>query len=66
MKGAIAKAEELVREHGYFMPLQFANPANPEVHRRTTAAEILARSSTWMPLWPASALAAPSPAWARS
>jgi cysteine synthase A len=41
MKGAIAKAEELVREHGYFMPLQFANPANPEIHRRTTAAEIL-------------------------
>jgi cysteine synthase A len=41
MKGAIAKAEELVREHDYFMPLQFANPANPEVHRRTTAAEIL-------------------------
>jgi cysteine synthase A len=43
MKGAIAKAQELVREHGYFMPLQFANPANPEAHRRTTAAEILAQ-----------------------
>lgn len=41
MKGAIAKAEELAREHGYFMPLQFSNPANPEIHRRTTAAEIL-------------------------
>ncbi len=43
MKGAIAKAEELVQEYGYFMPLQFANPANPEVHRRTTAAEILSQ-----------------------
>ncbi len=43
MKGAIARAEELVREHGYFMPQQFQNPANPEVHRRTTAAEILAQ-----------------------
>jgi cysteine synthase A len=43
MKGAIAQAEELAREHGYFMPLQFANPANPEIHRRTTAAEILAQ-----------------------
>jgi cysteine synthase A len=43
MKGAVAKAEELVSEHGYFMPQQFENPANPEVHRRTTAAEILAQ-----------------------
>jgi cysteine synthase A len=43
MKGAIAKAEELVREHGFFMPLQFSNPANPEAHRHTTAAEILAQ-----------------------
>jgi cysteine synthase A len=41
MKGAIAKAEELVAEHGYFMPQQFANRANPEIHRHTTAAEIL-------------------------
>jgi cysteine synthase A len=43
MKGAIAAAEELAREHGHFMPLQFSNPANPEIHRRTTAAEILAQ-----------------------
>ena len=43
MKGAIARAGELARQHGYFMPLQFSNPANPEVHRRTTAAEILAQ-----------------------
>src|SRR6476661_474213 len=42
MQGAIDKAEELVRENpGYFMPQQFKNPANPDVHRKTTAAEIL-------------------------
>lgn len=41
MRGAIARAEELVRERGYYMPQQFENPANPEVHRRTTAVEIL-------------------------
>jgi cysteine synthase A len=40
MKGAIAKAEELVKEHGYFLPQQFQNPANPEVHKRTTGKEI--------------------------
>ena len=43
MKGAIAKAEELVSDHGYVMLNQFDNPANPETHRRTTAAEILAQ-----------------------
>lgn len=41
MKGAIAKAEELVAEHGYFMPQQFKNEANPAVHRRTTGKEIV-------------------------
>lgn len=42
MQGAIDKAEELTkRHHGYFMPQQFNNPANPEIHRRTTAKEIL-------------------------
>lgn len=42
MRGAVARAEELVRQNpGYFMPQQFKNPANPEVHRRTTAIEIL-------------------------
>ncbi len=41
MKGAIARAEELVRETpGAWMPMQFDNPANPAVHRRTTAEEI--------------------------
>ena len=42
MQGAIDKAEELVRQNpGYFMPQQFKNPANPEIHRKTTATEIL-------------------------
>ncbi|MDR0882547.1 MAG: cysteine synthase A [Candidatus Adiutrix sp.] len=42
MKGAIAKAEELQREiDGSFLPQQFANPANPAIHRETTAQEIL-------------------------
>jgi len=41
MKGAIAKAEELVASTpGSFMPQQFNNPANPEIHRKTTAEEI--------------------------
>ena len=41
MNGAIARAEELLRETpNSFMPQQFKNPANPEVHRRTTAEEI--------------------------
>ena len=41
MKGAIKKAEELAIEHpDYFMPQQFQNPANPEIHRQTTAWEI--------------------------
>lgn len=41
MRGAVAKAEELVKEHGYFMPQQFNNEANPEVHRLTTGNEII-------------------------
>jgi cysteine synthase A len=41
MSGAIRKAEQLVAENpNYFMPQQFKNPANPEIHRLTTAEEI--------------------------
>jgi cysteine synthase A len=42
MKGAIAKAKEIHDSNPgkYFMPAQFDNPANPEIHRRTTAEEI--------------------------
>ncbi|MEI3610238.1 cysteine synthase A [Pseudogracilibacillus sp. SO10305] len=41
MKGAIAKAEELKTENGYFMPQQFKNEANPEVHAHTTGQELV-------------------------
>src|SRR5437762_7540386 len=41
MPGAVRKAEELCAQNkNYFMPQQFKNPANPEVHRKTTAEEI--------------------------
>jgi cysteine synthase len=41
MRGAIAKATEIAAEiDGAFIPQQFENPANPDIHRRTTAAEI--------------------------
>lgn len=41
MKGAIAKAESLAKENGYFLPQQFENQANAEVHRLTTGPEIV-------------------------
>ncbi len=41
MRGAIGKAEQILTEHKKsFMPQQFSNPANPEIHRKTTAEEI--------------------------
>jgi cysteine synthase A len=43
MEGTIEKAEEMLAKNpDYFMPQQFNNPANPEVHRKTTAPEIIA------------------------
>jgi cysteine synthase A len=43
MRGSISKAEAILREHKKsFMPQQFDNPANPEIHRKTTAEEIWA------------------------
>ena len=41
MRGAIERAGQLVAEHGFFMPQQFKNPANPQIHRKTTGPEIL-------------------------
>lgn len=41
MRGAVLKAEELAAKHGYYMPQQFKNPANPQIHRLTTAPEII-------------------------
>lgn len=42
MKGAIAMAEKLIAENpGYYIPQQFKNPANPQIHRETTAKEII-------------------------
>jgi cysteine synthase A len=40
MKGAVAKAEEIGNKEGAVLVRQFANPANPEIHRKTTALEI--------------------------
>ena len=40
MKGAVAKAEEIGKNEGAVLVRQFANPANPEIHRKTTALEI--------------------------
>lgn len=39
--GMVKRAEELAAKHGWFLPRQFQNPANPAYHRNTTAAEIL-------------------------
>ncbi len=42
MRGAVARAEELAGLHGYFIPMQFSNPANPRIHEQTTGPEIIA------------------------
>jgi len=41
MKGAVEEAKKLSEKCGYFQPQQFDNPANPEIHQRTTAEEII-------------------------
>jgi cysteine synthase A len=41
MTEAVQAARDLARDEGFFLPDQFSNPANPEIHRRTTAPEIL-------------------------
>ncbi|SDI95638.1 cysteine synthase A [Alteribacillus bidgolensis] len=41
MGGAISKANALAKENGYFVPQQFENEANPEIHRETTGRELL-------------------------
>lgn len=43
MNAAIKKAKDLSKEHGYFMPQQFENEANPNVHEKTTGQEIVAQ-----------------------
>ena len=66
MGGAIAKAEEIAKGDGDFMPQQFENPANPAIHVRTTAEEIWRDTDGGSTSsWRASAPAAPSPASAR-
>ena len=42
MSGAVTEAERFAQQDGYFMPGQFQNLANPEIHRKTTAREIIA------------------------
>ncbi len=50
MRGAVARAQEIVRDNpDAYMPQQFNNPANPEAHRRTTAPEILAQLGSRAP-----------------
>ena len=41
MGGAIKRATDLAKENGYFMPMQFTNPANPAIHEATTGKEIV-------------------------
>lgn len=41
MGGAIKRAKELAEEKGYFLPMQFTNPANPRIHELTTGKEII-------------------------
>lgn len=46
MKGAIKKAAELAEKDKYFMPQQFENPANPEIHAKTTGKELVEQANS--------------------
>lgn len=46
MKGAIKKASELAEKDSYFMPQQFENPANPEIHAKTTGKELVEQANS--------------------
>lgn len=46
MKGAIKKASELAEKDNYFMPQQFENPANPEIHEKTTGKELVEQANS--------------------
>ena len=45
MKGAIKKATELAEKDNFFMPQQFENPANPEIHAKTTGKELVEQAN---------------------
>ncbi|MFW6229683.1 MAG: cysteine synthase A [Halanaerobium sp.] len=48
MKGAISQAEKIAAERDGFIPSQFTNPANPDIHRKTTAQEIITETQAKM------------------
>src|SRR5438477_3760609 len=52
MRGSIQKAEQILSEHkNSFMPQQFENPANPEIHRKTTAEELWVDTNGGIDIW---------------
>lgn len=63
MKGAVNKADEIAKDRGAVLARQFANEANPAIHRKTTAVEIgTTPTAPSTSSWPGSAPVAPSPA----
>ena len=45
MNGAIDKAKELAKKYNYYMPMQFENSANPEIHYKETCKEIIKQTN---------------------